>query len=338
MNKKTKILDGNIASINQLIEAKDVYPYELWKKACANNWMPSEINMGEDIKQWQMNGYLSDNERLLIKRIVGFFSGAESLVGNNLLLTVFKYVGDGACRQYILRQAFEESIHNATVSVCCAAYNLSLEEVAKAYKNIPTIKAKDDFLMKVTTDLNRPDFDISTIEGKREFVKNLFAFYIICEGIFFYSGFAMALALGRQNKVIGLCDQIRYTLRDESLHIEFGTYLLNRIFDEYPELKTAELENELVGLLKQATELEIAYAKDALPQGILGLNADMFIDYMQYIGNRRLESLGFKFRFDSDKNPFPWLGETMDVQVMGAFFERRERSYQAAGNLVDDFE
>jgi ribonucleoside-diphosphate reductase beta chain len=235
-----------------------------------------------------------------------------------------------------LRQAFEESLHNATVSVCCSAYNLSKEEVSSAYKNVPTIKAKDDFIMQHTTDLNRPDFDIKTLAGKKEFVTNLFAFYIVCEGIFFYSGFAMALALGRQNKVTGLGDQIRYTLRDESLHIEFGVYLINRILSEYPEIRTKEFEAELVELLKKAVDLEIAYAKDALPNGILGLNADMFIDYMQYVGNRRLESLGLEFRFDSDKNPFPWLGESMDVTAMGAFFERRERNYKQASTLEDD--
>lgn len=331
-----KILDKESSGINQLLDSRDTYPIELWKKACANNWMPQEINMSDDIKQWKSD-LLSADEKLLVKRLLGFFSGAESLVGNNLLLSVFKYVTDGGCRQYILRQGSEEALHNETISVCCAAYNLDIKSVSEAYLNIPTIKAKDDFLLKNTSDINRQDFDITTQDGKREFLKNLFIYYVVCEGTFFFSGFAMALALGRQNKMVGLCDQIKYTLRDESLHIQFGTHVINRIKTEYPEIWDDKLKGELIDLIKKAVELEIEYAKDVLPRGILGLNSTMFVDYMQFIGNRRLEAIGLDFRFPSDKNPFPWLGEIVDVQAMGAFFERRERSYQQAGALNDDF-
>lgn len=331
-----RILDEETAIINQLVGAPDSYPYELWRKACNNNWMPTEIDMSSDIKQWKQKDLLSDDERLLIKRTIGFFSGGESLVGNNLVLSAYKYITDGGCRQYILRQAFEESLHSGTVKVCCECFDLDEEEVAQAYKNIPSVKAKDDFLMAYTSDIGRKDFDISTVEGKQEFIRNIFAFYVICEGIFFYSGFAMTLALGRQNKLIKMCDQIKYTLRDESLHIEFGIYLLNRIKREYPEVWTNEFNADLVDMLIKAVDLEVAYAEDVLPNGILGLNAPMFVDYMKFIGNRRLESLNIDFRFDSDRNPFPWLGQAVDVQAMGAFFERRERSYQQAGTLEDD--
>ena len=330
-----KLLDGNVATVNQLIEAEDKYPYQLWLKGKANNWDPTNINMENDIRQWKADNVLSDDERLLVKRILGFFSATEGLVQNNLMLAVMRYVTDGACRQYLARQIFEESLHNGTMEVCVKAYSLDKDEVANAFKNIPAIKAKDDFLMSVTTDLFRKDFDITTIEGKQEFIRNVFAFYIICEGVFFYTGFAMALALGRQNKLTGLCDQIRYTLRDESIHIEFGTYLLNRLRDEYPEAWTEEFEAVLFNMLKTAINLEIAYAQDALPNGILGLTAEMFIDYMQFIGNRRLTKLRMKGRFESDKNPFPWLSETADMQSVGAFFERHERNYQT-GTIVDD--
>jgi ribonucleoside-diphosphate reductase beta chain len=333
----SRILDGDTAVINQLVGAPDVYPYKLWEKACDNNWRPNQVNMSKDIETWKSKDILSDDERLLIRRTIGFFSGGESLVGNNLIISAFKFISDGGCRQYILRQAFEESLHNGTVKICCESFSLDEKEVAQAYKTIPAVKAKDEFLMQYTTDIGRQDFDISTIEGKKEFIKNLFAFYIICEGIFFYSGFAMILALGRQNKLTGLCDQVRYTLRDESLHIEFGVYLLNRIKREYPEVWDKELDAELIGMLKTAVELEIAYANEVLPNGILGLNAGMFMDYMNFIGNRRLESLGMSAIFESAKNPFPWLGEVVDITPMAAFFERHERAYQESASLEDDF-
>ena len=167
--------------------------------------------------------------------------------------------------------------------------------------------------MQITSDVNRQDFSTKTVEGKREFLRNLITYYIVCEGTFFFSGFAMLLALGRQNKLPGLSDQIRYTLRDETLHIQFGTYLINTLKEQYPSVWTKKFEEETVNHIKQAVELEVKYAHDVLPRGILGLNADMFVDYMQYIGNRRLEGIGIDFRFDSDNNPFPWLSEVVDT-------------------------
>lgn len=334
-----KILEGSTATVNQLIQAEDKYGYTLWKDGKNNNWDPTQIEMGNDIQQWKSDTALSSDEKLLVKRILGFFSNTESLVQNNLMLSMLRYITDGGCKQYIARQIFEESLHNSTMEVCCSAYGLDPDEVGNAFRTIPAIKAKTDFLTSATTDLFRKDFDIETNAGKREFIRNVFVFYIVCEGVFFFSGFAMALALGRQNKLNGLCDQIRYTLRDETIHIKFGVHVLNRLRREYPEVWDEELENELVALLQTAVELEIDYTKDALPNGILGLNSNMFMDYMQFIGNRRIDSTLFitKFRFPSDKNPFPWLSESVDTKAMGAFFERHERSYQTAGAVEDDF-
>ena len=330
------ILGDEIAGVNQILPHKHKQVWDLFQKGVANNWSPSEINMSDDIAQWKGDAITKD-EKLLVKRCLGFFAGSESLVGNNLLLTVARWVTDAECRQYILRQAYEESLHNWTVVTCCDSYNLKVSEVYEEYLNVPSIKAKDDFLMEITTDVNRPDFSTKSVEGKKEFLRNLVSYYIVCEGTFFFSGFAMLLALGRQNKLRGLSDQIRYTLRDESIHIQFGTYLINTIKEQNPSVWTKKFEKETVDHIIKAVELEIDYAKDVLPRGILGLNADMFIDYMQYIGNRRLEGIGIDYRFDSDKNPFPWLSEVVDTAAMTNFFERKVKDYQNSGSLEDDF-
>ena len=248
-------------------------------------------------------------------------------MGNNLLLSAFRFVTDAECRQYILRQAFEESLHNLTVVYICDSLDLDIEEVFTAYETIP----------EITTDITRQELNYKTKEGKQEILRNLLTYYIICEGTFFFSGFAMMLALGRQNKLQGISDQIKYTLRDESSHIAFGVYLINTIIEQNPGIWTKAIQEEFVDHMKKAVDLEIAYAHDVLPTGILGLNAEMFIDYMHYIGNRRLEAIGLDYRFPGDKNPFPWLGEVVDVQAMGNFFERRVREYQQAGTLEDDF-
>ena len=336
MGKSGLLLGEEVAGVNQILPHKHQFAWDLFIKGVTNNWSPAEVNMSTDIDQWKSED-LTEDERLLVKRCLGFFAGTESLVGNNLLLTVNRWITDAECRQYILRQAYEESLHNWTVVTCCESYNLKVSEVYEAHLNVPSIKDKDDFLIDITTDTNRQGFTTKTTEGKREFLRNLISYYIVCEGTFFFSGFAMLLALGRQNKLPGLSDQIRYTLRDESLHIEFGTFLINTIKKQYPSVWTKKFEEETVKHIKKAVELEVQYAHDVLPRGILGLNAEMFVEYMQYIGNRRLEGIGIDFRFDSDTNPFPWLAEVVETGAMTNFFERKVKDYQSSGVLEDDF-
>lgn len=290
--------------------------------------------MVKDIQNWKKDDAISDDERLLIKRCLGFFAGSESLVGNNLF-TMFRYVTDPECRQYMARQMYEECLHNDTIVYICDSLDLDINEVYQAYETIPSIKAKDDFLMSVTRNLAENPVDSQTPEGVREIIKAAFIYWIVCEGTFFFSGFAMLLALSE--KVPGIAEQIQYTLRDESIHIKFGTSLLNKLREENPDVWTSELDEELTDYLKSAVELEITYAKDVLPTGILGLNADMFVDYMQHIANRRLEGLGMKFRYEKDTNPFPWLSEVIDLSKQKNFFETKVTEYQNAGALDDDF-
>jgi ribonucleoside-diphosphate reductase beta chain len=294
MKKTKEIISDKVSVVNQILPHTNKWAWDLFIDGAANNWMPTEISMAKDIEQWKSN-LLSEDEKLVVKRCLGFFAGSESLVANNLLLSIFKFVTDPECRQYILRQAYEESLHNLTVVYVCDSLNLKIDEVYQAYNSIPSIKAKDDFLMNITTDINRPDFNINTIEGKREFLRNIITYYIICEGIFFFSGFAMLLSFNRQNKLPGIGEQIQYTLRDESLHIKFGTEIINRIREDNPKVWTKAFEKETLAHIETAMELELAYARDVLPTGILGLNSDMFIDYVQFIADRRLSNLRTSF-------------------------------------------
>lgn len=332
----TKILSGDLAIVNQLLPSRHPWAWEVFRKAQNNNWVPNDIGMAEDVRQWR-SAELTDGERLLVRRVMGFFAGSESLVANNLLLSIFRVVSDAECRQYILRQAYEEALHNQTVSYVCSSLDLDVKEVYEAYRTVPTIKAKDDFLMGITTDMGRPGFDVRTPAGKREALRNLITYYIVCEGIFFYSGFAMLLSLGRRKLFPGLCEQIEYTLRDESLHIEFGNNLIATIAGQEPEVWTAEFRAETVEHIHAATDLEIAYARDVLPTGVVGLTADLFVEYMRYIANRRCTALGLPTLFRSPKNPFPWLAEVMDLKTQKNFFERRVQEY-SVGKMVDDLD
>ena len=335
MKKSKEIISDKVSVVNQILPHTNKWACDLFIDGAANNWMPTEISMAKDIEQWKSN-LLSEDEKLVVKRCLGFFAGSESLVANNLLLSIFKFVTDPECRQYILRQAYEESLHNLTVVYVCDSLNLDIDEVYQAYNSIPSIKAKDDFLMNITTDINRPDFNINTLEGKREFLRNIITYYIICEGIFFFSGFAMLLSFNRQNKLPGIGEQIQYTLRDESLHIKFGTEMINRIREDNPKVWTKSFEKETLAHIETAMELELAYAREVLPTGILGLNSDMFIDYVQFIADRRLSNLGLPSPFGEAQNPFPWMSEIIDLEKCKNFFETRVTEY-SVGTLVDDF-
>jgi len=335
MNKKTgKILGAESTGVNQILPHVNVWAWDLYRAGKNNNWNPEEVPMTKDTQNWKSDDVLSDDERLIIKRCLGFFAGSESLVGNNLF-TLFKYITDPECRQYMARQMYEECLHNDTIVYICDSLDLDIDEVYQAYQTIPSIKAKDDFLMNVTSNLNNKQIDTSTDQGVREVIKAAFIYWIVCEGTFFYSGFAMLLAMS--DKIPGIAEQIQYTLRDESIHIKFGTSVLNKIREQHSNVWDESLDQELVEYLKQAVDLEINYAKEALPKGILGLNADMFVNYMQNIANRRLASLGMVEQYEPSENPFPWLSETIDLDKQKNFFESKVTEYQNAGALADDF-
>lgn len=287
--------------------------------------------MAKDIELWKSDK-LSDDERRVIMRNLGFFSTAESLVGNNIVLAIFKHITNPECRQYLLRQAFEEAVHTHTFHYIVESLSLDQGEVFNMYNEVNSINDKDQFEMKLTQDVLRSDFTTSTLEGKQKFLENMIGFYVIMEGLFFYSGFVMILSFMRQNKMTGVGEQFQYILRDESIHLNFGIDLINGIKEENPDIWTPEFQRHIVEKIQIAVELEYKYAADCLPTGILGLGAPMFREYVQHIADRRFERIGLKAIYGS-KNPFPWMSETIDLGKEKNFFETRVTEYQTAGAL-----
>jgi ribonucleoside-diphosphate reductase beta chain len=326
-----RLINCNQVDVNQLMPLKYKWAWEHYLNGCNNNWLPSEVPMAKDIELWKSDK-LSQDERLVIMRNLGFFSTAESLVGNNIVLAIFKHVTNPECRQYLLRQAFEEAVHTHTFHYIVESLSLNQGEIFNMYREIPTITRKDDFEMKLTEKICDPDFSTVTFEGAQDFLKNLIGYYVIMEGIFFYSGFVMILSFHRQNKMTGIGEQFQYILRDETIHLNFGIDLINSIKEENPELWTADFQNQILELIREAVELEYSYACDCLPRGILGLSAPMFREYVQYIADRRLERIGLKSQYGS-KNPFPWMSETIDLGKEKNFFETRVTEYQTAAAL-----
>jgi ribonucleoside-diphosphate reductase beta chain len=329
-----RLINCRTVDVNQLMPLKYHWAWEHYINGCANHWMPSEVPMGRDIETWR-TGRLTDAERLVILRNLGFFSTAESLVGNNLVLAVFKHITNPECRQYLLRQAFEEAVHTHTFLHIVESLGLDDRQVFNMYREVPAIARKDAYEMQLTAAVLDPGFSTDTFAGAQTFLENLIGYYLIMEGIFFYTGFVMILSFHRQNRMTGIGEQFQYILRDETTHLNFGIDLINGIKAENPELWTAEFQQRAVEHVRTAVELEIAYAWDCLPEGILGLNGSLFRDYVQYIADRRLERIGLPAQYGSP-NPFPWMSETMDLGKEKNFFETRVTEYRSAAALAWD--
>ena len=326
-----RLLNCTTVDVNQLMPLKYTWAWEHYLNGCHNHWMPTEISMQKDIEMWKSDR-LSPDEKLVIMRNLGFFSTAESLVGNNIVLAIFKHITNAEARQYLLRQAFEEAIHTHSFQYIVESLSIDPKEVFNMYREVNTINNKDVFEMRLTEEILKEGFTTSTFEGASQFLKNLIGYYVIMEGLFFYSGFAMMLSFLRQNIMTGIGEQFQYILRDETIHLNFGIDLINTIKGENPDLWNLKFQEEIREMVIQASFLEIAYAKECLPRGIMGMNKALFSDYVQYIADRRLERIGLKKEFGAT-NPFPWMSEVIDLTKEKNFFETKVTEYQSGAAL-----
>lgn len=324
------------ADLNQLVPFKYKWAWQKYLDACANHWMPNEINMAADVALWKDPHGLTEDERLIVQRNLGFFSTADSLVANNLVLAVYRHITNPECRQYLLRQAFEEALHTHAYQYVIESLGMDEAEVFNMYREVPSVARKSAWSLKYTQSLGDPNFHTGTPENDRRLLRDLIAFYVIFEGIFFYVGFAQVLSMGRRNKMTGTAEQFQYILRDESMHLNFGIDVINQIKIENPHLWTEDFKQEAINMIHEGVELEYTYALDTMPRGILGLNAEMFKEYLQFIANRRCAQIGLTQQFPGATNPFPWMSEIMDLKKEKNFFETRVIEYQTGGALSWD--
>ena len=330
-----RIING-ATDVNQLVPFKYKWAWQKYLDACANHWMPQEVNMSRDIAQWKDPTALTEDERRLVKRNLGFFSTADSLAANNIVLGTYRHITAPECRQYLLRQAFEEAIHTHAYQYIIESLGLDEGEIFNAYHEIESIRDKDEFLIPFINTLTNPQFKTGTPEADQDLLKSLIVFACIMEGIFFYVGFVQILALGRQNKMTGAAEQYQYILRDESMHCNFGIDLINTIKLENPHLWTNEFKAEITGLIQKGVELEYRYAEDTMPRGVLGLNSAQFKEYLRFIANRRCQQIGLDEMYPGVTNPFPWMAEMIDLKKEKNFFETRVTEYQTGGALSWD--
>lgn len=318
---------------NQLMPFVYPWAWEEFKNLCKNHWLPQEISMSNDINQWKSPGVLSDDEKHLIKKILSFFANTDVLVGDNLVMAIYKHITNPECRQYLCGQAFQESVHSWSYAHIVESLSMDQQEVFGEFQRMGTIKDKHDFQTQFMAGVLHPSFTTTTVDDKKLFLRNLCAYYLGMEGMQFYSAFVLLLNFKRRNLMVGTSEQLEYIVRDESLHCRFGTKLINQFNEENPDIWTPEVKESVRQNINHVVELEDAFVTDCMPRDLLGLTRAQFAKYIRYIADRRLESVGLEPLYGIDESPFPWMNEIMDLPKEKNFFESRVTEYQAAIEL-----
>ncbi len=328
-----KVINGRETMTFNLLPLKYQWAYELYRKMKANHWEPEDIPMGKDIEQWRDTAHVSDVERWIIRMGIGYFSAAEGIVGDNIQHVVREMVTAPELKLVLGRHAHEENIHADSLLYMISSLGINPHECEAMFEDIPTIVRKNEFVTKTSHSLRR-DLDLTKPENKKLLAKNIFIFGQCMEGTQFYGLFGMVLSLYRQNKFPGIGQMFRYTLRDESNHIEVFRNLFMDLVEENREIWTAEFKEELRQTMAEAITLEKEFIKDCLPVNAVGLRLDDFLTYIDFIADRRLEGCGLALLNPGVKNPLPWLAEMMDIKKEQNFFEGRVTEYQKSSALA----
>jgi len=333
-----KIINGRDTMFFNILPLKYQWAYDLYKTMKNNHWEPEDVPMQKDIELWRSDD-LADVERWIIKMAIGYFSAAEGIVGDNILHVIRELVTAPELKLVLGRHAHEENIHADSLVYMISSLGINPHECESMFEDIPTIEKKANFVVSNSRSLRR-DMDLTTLEDKKALGKNMFLFGQCMEGTQFYGLFGMVLSLYRQNKFPGIGQMFRYTLRDESNHIELLRNLFMDLVAENPEIWTEDYREELRDLMREAVALENEFIRDCLPVNSVGLSADDFCQYIDYIADRRLEGVGLEPLNHGVTNPFSWLAEMMDIKKEQNFFEGRVTEYQKASALgqVDDDE
>jgi ribonucleoside-diphosphate reductase beta chain len=330
-----RVVGGRETMTFNLLPLRYGWAYELYRTMKANHWEPEDVQMAKDIEQWR-SGTLSDIDRWIVRMGVGYFSAAEGIVGDNVIHVVRELVTASELKLVLGRHAHEENIHADSLLYMISSLGIDPHECEAMFEDIPTIVAKNAFVTSTSKGLRR-ELDMSDPESVKLLARNMFVFGQCMEGTQFYGLFGMILSLYRQGKLPGIGTMFRYTLRDESNHIELFRRLLLELIAENPEIWTDEFREELRDLMREAVSLEQAFIADCLPVEAVGLAREEFSEYIDFIADRRLEGVGLAPLNEpgqSNENPLPWLAELMDVRKEQNFFEGRVTEYSKTSALA----
>ena len=304
------------------------YPrfYEMYRDAIRNTWTVEEVDFSLDVND--LKHKFGPAERHLVERLVAFFATGDSIVSNNLVLNLYTHINAPEARMYLSRQLYEEALHVQFYLTLLDTYLPDPAARAKAFaavENIPSIRAKADFCfrwMDSVQDLKR----IETREQRRQFLLNLVCFAACIEGLFFFAAFAYVYYLRSRGLLHGLASGTNWVFRDESCHMAFAFEVIDTVRREEPSLFDDALRGEIVQMLTEAVECEMAFAQDVLSGGVVGLSLKDMRQYLEYCADQRLGQLGMARHFGAT-NPFGFM-DLQDVQEVTNFFERRVSAYQ----------
>lgn len=304
------------------------YPtfYEMYKNGIKNTWTVDEVDFSTDLVD--LHSKMTPAERHLISRLVAFFATGDSIVGNNLVLNLYKHVNSPEGRMYLSRQLYEEALHVQFYLTLLDTYIPNQDERAAAFaaiENIPSIKKKADFCFKWIDSIN--DFDtLKTKEDRRKFLMNMICFATCVEGLFFFAAFAYVYFLRSKGLLAGLATGTNWVFRDESMHMAFALEVIKTARKEEPDLFNEQMEDMVVQMLEDAIDCEMEFAQDVLQYGVAGMSSKDMRQYLEFVADQRLESLNIAPRYNV-KNPFAFM-ELQDMQELANFFERRVSAYQ----------
>lgn len=304
------------------------YPafYEMFLHGIKNTWTVDEVDFKGDVNDLATK--MSEGEKHLIQRLVAFFATGDSIVGNNLVLNLYKHVNAPEARMYLSRQLFEEALHVQFYLTLLDTYIPDVKEREKAFaaiENIPSIKKKGDFALKWIDSINELD-QLRTREDRKRFILNLICFAACIEGLFFYAAFAYVYFLRSKGLLPGLASGTNWVFRDESMHMVFAFKVIETALKEEPDLMDDKLKSQIKEMLAEAIDCEMTFAEDILQNGLTGISVSGMREYLQFCADQRLQMLGLQPVYGS-KNPFAFM-ELQDMQELANFFEKRVSAYQ----------
>lgn len=330
-----KIINGRKTMTFNLLPLKYNWAYDMYKTMKANHWEPEEIPMNKDIEQWKDQAEISDSERWIIMMGVGYFSAAEGIVGDHILHIIRELVTAPELKLVFGRHVHEENVHADSLLYMISSLGINPHECEAMFEDIDSIVKKNEFVTRNSYALHR-DLDLTITKNKQMFAKNVFLYGQCMEGTQFYGMLGMILSLYRQNKFRGIGEIFRYTLRDESNHIELLRILFMELVEENPDIWTSAFRQELRDTMAEGIALEKEFIEDCLPTDSIGLVKEDFIQYIDYIADRRLEGCGLEPLHPGVANPLPWLAEMMDIKKEPNLLEGGVAEYQKASSLENE--
>ena len=325
---KKRMINGNTTNLNDFNNMKYGWVSEWYRQAMNNFWIPEEINLSQDLKDYNN---LKEAEKVAYDKILSFLIFLDSIQTANLG-NINNYITASEINLCLTIQAFQEAVHSQSYSymldTICSPEKRN--EILYQWKDDEILLERNKFIgAQYNNFLEEP-----TIEN---LVKTIMANYIL-EGIYFYSGFMFFYNLERNGKMPGSAQEIRYINRDKNTHLWLFRSIIRELIKEEPEVFTEELRKELRCMMKIGVENEINWGKYVIGDKIQGINSNLIESYIKYLGNRRLKEIGFEGIFEGyDENPAKWVDTLADANsVKTDFFEAKSTAYAKASVLIDD--